>query len=78
MAIAIDIATGNIAVVGQHNGRIHAIQQHKQHIEHIDLAIAVHIAQNPILQRSFIRALLYSSTTMIHLINLPPEKSGFT
>ena len=43
-AIAVDIATRNIAVVGKHNGRIHVIQQHIQHIENIDLTIAVHIA----------------------------------
>ena len=42
-AIAVYIATGNIAVVGQYNGRIQAIHYHEQSIGHIDLAIAVHI-----------------------------------
>ena len=46
-AIAVHIAKGNIAAVGQYNGRIQAIHCHEQSIGHIDLTIAVHIAQNP-------------------------------
>ena len=71
-AIAVYIAPRNIAVVGKHHGRIQAIQQHIQHIKGIDLAIAVHIPQNPA------RSDFHSRTAMrcnhnVHLIISHPK-----